>query len=1042
MMRLCFGTFARVLRVCRRAGVSDCQLVGTMTRIIDPDCGYINPYNAQPVSRLLSCTQNFPTNERQPGSHAKKSGDTISKVAILAIDYEIDNLETYFAERVVNLIDEDKKELVVLALLSIIKSDDTIDINNAKKFKKYIGTTKNALLEQGEYILSKLLAGLFLYCLLCVSNTVGKNYINLIDEEVKPRKTPRKYVFRDKFSTLFLDASLCLKVYDCSDDILECSRQNSKSSMISDTREAEKTEQVSVSQFTESELIVERIKNIDNMVTLREILFHHSSEYASEICDIGLNRLSQRNNVELRKLCQQLIDASRTDELLFDMAIKKLAVGNQQELYKAMGKLVTTDEYCFRLYFYRENLLHNRPLKSKFESEYTLYLNNRISYEPPRELRTSSLFDLSFLSEAIEFSGRKAEIEKLLQFCNETKPFLWSYISGPAGSGKSRLALEFTKYLDANWKSSFLELTNDLKLDKIGIWTNTLIIIDYIVGREMSVAHAMDNLSHIAEVQPIKLRILLIERNNSMQFGGWYNFLKYALETYHWNTLFLNQYPSPTSKALIELRDMDNSMAQDIAQKVYTNCGFVYTTNELHDSLAIFNDIFKIRFRRPLFLQIFCLGWVENHKKWYNTLNKSEIFDWLIGREERRWKQILNRYIISPNDVENSFWKWKTLICYAALLGSIPLFDKSSIISPFSELVDDIVFGVTQGHADFDSKRKIQRFFAEMFGSDNDEINQIEIVWPDIIIEHMFYKYFDRSEENVKTFQRVAEGEYFTNRIISFLYRLRDDIGFDSQIEKIILGITNVSMSDALSKSLSFANNEISQENNVTIDNKTLHDKMQQVTPPPFNSIEESSFFEKIKNNDKEARTILIEQNLRLVDHIVRIFMTESIDYEELLSVGVVGLIKAVNSYTPNRETKFATYAAQCIIIQIRMYLRSFSGSCLIDYSESILDTAEFIDLNNLEGNSVSFIDSIKSPEEITTDLVKHDFATQLKIALMKMPERERSIISLRFGLNREPSLTQREVAARLGISRSYVSRTEKHALQRLRRIFDEIYSL
>lgn len=183
-MRLCFGTFARVLKISKLDVVTDPRLVGTMTRTIDPNCEYIKSENATSVHRLLNCTGNLSTgNIAESGTGViRRPGKSISSVLLLAPRADRNVLCQKFAEDVIGLLDENKKLNVVLALLDIIQKDVVIDDDGptGKKisFEKYVGTTKNALLSQSEYVLSDFLASIFLYTVAAgVVNTVGKEYI-------------------------------------------------------------------------------------------------------------------------------------------------------------------------------------------------------------------------------------------------------------------------------------------------------------------------------------------------------------------------------------------------------------------------------------------------------------------------------------------------------------------------------------------------------------------------------------------------------------------------------------------------------------------------------------------------------------------------------------------------------------------------------------------------------------------------------------------------------------------------------------------------
>jgi len=184
MKKLCFGTFAQIIRLCKRENLTDYELVGTMTRTIDPDCQYANKNNSTQVSRLFSCEGNLSDGRKSGGSGAyQKPGDSISKVRLLAPKADKNEIIQKFDENVIPLIDEDKKTLAILALLDIIRDDMDLDGDKHLTFEKYVGKTKKALLLQGEFILADLLAGLFLYTIIATKNTIGKTCIKEITEE-------------------------------------------------------------------------------------------------------------------------------------------------------------------------------------------------------------------------------------------------------------------------------------------------------------------------------------------------------------------------------------------------------------------------------------------------------------------------------------------------------------------------------------------------------------------------------------------------------------------------------------------------------------------------------------------------------------------------------------------------------------------------------------------------------------------------------------------------------------------------------------------
>lgn len=197
--------------------------------------------------------------------------------------------------------------------------------------------------------------------------------------------------------------------------------------------------------------------------------------------------------------------------------------------------------------------------------------------------------------------------------------------------------------------------------------------------------------------------------------------------------------------------------------------------------------------------------------------------------------------------------------------------------------------------------------------------------------------------------------------------------------------------------------------------------------PPPLTPDEERKLFAAYADGDLEARGRLIEHNLRLVSHIVRKYYSASRNQEDLLSIGTIGLIKAIDSFNTKNGARFATYAAKCIQNEILMFFRSQKK---LNYEVSINET---IDTDH-DGNPLTYGDIISTEDNIADELdTKMKFAKALDFIKLRLSERERKIIILRYGLNGERALTQREVASRLGISRSYVSRIEKSTLSDMR---------
>ena len=202
--------------------------------------------------------------------------------------------------------------------------------------------------------------------------------------------------------------------------------------------------------------------------------------------------------------------------------------------------------------------------------------------------------------------------------------------------------------------------------------------------------------------------------------------------------------------------------------------------------------------------------------------------------------------------------------------------------------------------------------------------------------------------------------------------------------------------------------------------------------PTPFYSViyNESELLEKSRNGDLGARNKLIEHNLRLVAHIVKKYYANSSNQDDLISIGTIGLIKAVSTFKSDKNIRLATYASRCIENEILMYFRNQKKSAQDVYISDPIDTDK-------EGNSLTLIDVIADKSDIVEEL-----DTKLKLEKLKtiisdvLDQREFEIIELRYGLGNKPELTQREIAKKLNISRSYVSRIEKSALEKLRQQF------
>lgn len=203
--------------------------------------------------------------------------------------------------------------------------------------------------------------------------------------------------------------------------------------------------------------------------------------------------------------------------------------------------------------------------------------------------------------------------------------------------------------------------------------------------------------------------------------------------------------------------------------------------------------------------------------------------------------------------------------------------------------------------------------------------------------------------------------------------------------------------------------------------------------PPPLSPAEEKECFEHMKQGDEAARQKLILHNLRLCSHIVRKYYSNYKNQEDLVSIGIIGLVKAIDTFNTSNGTKFATYAARCIQNEILMHFRSQKKlSCEVSLSETI-DT-------DRDGNPLTYIDVICADDTMTQDIERKLTAQKaMKYVNTVLDDREKRIIYMRYGLVGGDPLTQREVAQKLNISRSYVSRIEKSALEKLNSAMREV---
>ena len=198
--------------------------------------------------------------------------------------------------------------------------------------------------------------------------------------------------------------------------------------------------------------------------------------------------------------------------------------------------------------------------------------------------------------------------------------------------------------------------------------------------------------------------------------------------------------------------------------------------------------------------------------------------------------------------------------------------------------------------------------------------------------------------------------------------------------------------------------------------------------PPPLKKDEEEQLVGKLASGDEEVRNTLIERNLRLVVYIARKFENTGVGVEDLISVGTIGLIKAVNTFNPEKKIKLATYASRCIENEILMYLRR---------NTKVKAEVSFYEPLNIDwdGNELLLSDILGTENDTVYNLIEDEVDKQLLfLALKNLNEREKEIVKLRFGLSGNTEKTQKEVADMLGISQSYISRLEKKIINRLKK--------
>lgn len=196
--------------------------------------------------------------------------------------------------------------------------------------------------------------------------------------------------------------------------------------------------------------------------------------------------------------------------------------------------------------------------------------------------------------------------------------------------------------------------------------------------------------------------------------------------------------------------------------------------------------------------------------------------------------------------------------------------------------------------------------------------------------------------------------------------------------------------------------------------------------PEPLTKEEEQYLSERLSTGDEKAREQLITHNLRLVVYIAKKFESSGVNIEDLISIGTIGLIKAVNTFSPEKNIKLATYASRCIENEILMHLRKIASQKMEVSLDEPLNT-------DWDGNELMLSDVLGSDgDEINREMEDEDEKRILLKVIDTLPQREREIIDMRFGLGEKPELTQKQVADKLGISQSYISRLEKRIIKRI----------
>lgn len=196
--------------------------------------------------------------------------------------------------------------------------------------------------------------------------------------------------------------------------------------------------------------------------------------------------------------------------------------------------------------------------------------------------------------------------------------------------------------------------------------------------------------------------------------------------------------------------------------------------------------------------------------------------------------------------------------------------------------------------------------------------------------------------------------------------------------------------------------------------------------PQPLSPEEEKEYLQRMAAGDQDARTVLIERNMRLVAHVIKKFENTGEDQEDLISIGAVGLIKAIDTFNAGKNTRLATYAARCIENEILMHIRVISKRKAETLMHDPIGTDK-------EGNTITLLDVLGTDaEHIIDEVEKKLLEAKLYKVILKLKQRERTVLAMRFGLPMGRRKTQKEIARTLGISRSYVSRIEKKVIAKI----------